>query len=365
MSESQRQKIRNIVRTELSLGKTHEEIFAMAESAGIDREMLIRETEKLKKKEFWDIVGDKISEKNFEQENAKNLKILEKYSANPSLPRRNLGLCLIPGILTLAALFLFSDQILGMLSSADEDATWILFLPFTPPFLYLARIFSLQRDLVKYAIARDQNWVYNPKESPSRWRVLRDKFSEIFDRGNRSQNISDEFWGDFSGNGKVIDFWTGIFSYTIKSGKHSTTYRRTLFAFHLEKSRTTRFCLKPEHSFFGLFRRKTEIHLESTEFNKSFAVFYNGQKAEKEQEIVKTLSPSLQVRLLEMKKKEGDFEVLFVDEVMLFSFSGKLIKKMKSNFFKKIEIDPRDSEVIKERLHRVFGIGSEMARFLD
>ena len=84
-----------------------------------------------------------------------------------------------------------------------------------------------------------------------------------------------------------------------------------------------------------------------------------------EPEIVRVLSPSIQVRLLELQKREWGLEVLFVNDTMLFSFSGKLLKNMRSNFFKKVEIHSADIDAVQNRLREVFLLGIDMARFLD
>src|SRR3989338_5122526 len=104
----------------------------------------------------------------------------------------------------------------------------------------------------------------------------------------------------------------------------------------------------PEGAFIKFFNwfRKNEIETESAEFNSAFAVFYKGEKMERELDIIKVLSPAVQIKLLELKRSQGPFGIGFRGEVMFVVFRPNLFKKMRTNFFKKTELDPRDEEAM-------------------
>ena len=56
-------------------------------------------------------------------------------------------------------------------------------------------VFIKQRS-TKIQLYSKNNWLYDPKPSPDRYKILKSHFSKIFNKGdNNSQNISDEFWG--------------------------------------------------------------------------------------------------------------------------------------------------------------------------
>ena len=109
---------------------------------------------------------------------------------------------------------------------------------------------------------------------------------------------------------------------------------------------------------------KKEINTESSEFNKLFAVFYNGRKDQKALEIVKTLSPALQIKLVELSQKEK-FSLLFRNDIAIFMINGKLLPRMKTNFFRAIKLHPADKTFIENRINTILDISSEMMKYLD
>lgn len=222
-------------------------------------------------------------------------------------------------------------------------------------------------DLVKLQIAKEKNWIYDPHKNSPKWRQLKDNFPEIFKKGNKNRYVEDQYWGDV----KNTQFHMGLFSYTVETGsgknKSSTTYHKNYFAMKLEKPLKSRFFLYPENTFskIGNFFTKKEINTESIEFNKQFAFSYNGSKGEKAQEIVKTLSPAVQQELLDMNKKKGDFEVLFVNNCIVFLFDGKLLPKPKTNFRKSLKVAKEDKQIIEKQINELITIGSKIYSYLD
>jgi hypothetical protein len=221
-------------------------------------------------------------------------------------------------------------------------------------------------------IANRQGWHYCPAESHERWLRFAEAYPEIFQKGNKDQNLQDEFWGITEGQGHKADFWSGIFEYVIetegdKGRKNRQTKHCNVFALRLSKVLKCDFCLRPESlgaKIRNWFTRK-EIDTESADFNRNFAVYYNGKKVEEELEIIKTLSPSVQMRLIEMKEQFGKFTLLFRRDVVLISFNGRLLKRMRTNFFRQVAVDTRDSEALTERLKSVLEVSADIARFLD
>ncbi len=314
--------------------------------------------------EVWDPAGEKITKKTFIGATKKLLTKYQVYKENPGLIRRNaILLGLIPiGFFVLMPLV----PALRELLFSGNDFNWIGFL-FLPVIIYLARIHQLQRDLVKMVVADEYGWVYSSEKQKDRWSKLAGIYPHLFDKGS-DQNIQDEFWGKFRGKKQTVDFWSGIFEYTTGSGKQKTVHKKTAFALHLNTVLKSNFRLEPEgdsSSFFRFFRRKKEIDTESNAFNKTFAVFYNGKKQEKQLEIIKILSPSVQVRLLEIANREGKFIIQFQKDTVVFIFQGLLLQNMKSNFFKKVSLDARDKKAINERINRILDITSDILPFLD
>ena len=321
-----------------------------------------------KTRSVWDPAHEKINHFALERAQEKLNKKYEKYKKNPRLPLKNLLLLCIPIFIEIILLILF-PSIFAFLnnSDSDSDSLEILVLPFLPAIAYYTKILFLQRDLIKLIIAKENNWLYSPDESPSHWRSMVNLYPEFFRKGNKKQNLQDEFWGKFNDQRYTVDFWTGIFEYTVKSRKKNIKFKETLFALHLNKKLKTDLRLVPETTMnrFWNFFRKNEINTESAEFNQTFATFYAGTKLEKEMDIIRILTPAVQVKLLDLKKSVGQFSILFRGETLLFAYKGPLLSKMHTNFFKKVEVDPRDREAIRKRLNDILDISSDIIQYLD
>lgn len=227
-------------------------------------------------------------------------------------------------------------------------------------YLAMAFIRSISTDLIKLSLAKKYGWVYDPQYDLTRTKIFVQKIPEIFNKGNRSQQVEDQFWGTY----QHIPFNTGLFEYTIKSGKNSRTVKNHYFAIKLPSKVKARFHLYKEGVFSklgNLFTDK-EINTESIEFNKTFAFSYNGKKDEKALHIVSTLTPAVQERLLEMYKKNDLLEVLFVDDTVFFLFDGVLLPKIKTDFRKSLNLADEDSRELEAKLQQVLIVAKEMTK---
>ena len=422
--------IKKIILTELAKGRSPEKILEMAQKAKIDQAVVLRELKKIensnakktaknnnsqnrnekvirekinkvsalsslplignlfsiggirfdammpkerspdtKPLEVWTPTGKKIYAEDFEKGHNKLEKVFKKYTQKPGLPRRNLFLFLLPVIFATIYFGIFPESAQNILSSSENIQDVLVI--FAPAMIYWWRVRSIQRDLIKSLIAKKNNWIYNPEKNPIHWAQFKGKFPEIFKKGTDGQNMQDEFWGKFKGKKQAVDFYSGLFQYTVTTGsgknRSSKTYTKTIFSIKLNKKLKSNFRLEPESfgsKILNFFSRK-EIETESSEFNKTFAFYYNGKKSQKALEIIKTLSPAVQLKLLNLKETEGNFTILFKEQLVLFVFKGKLLKKMKTNFFKKVELDPRDQKTIENRINNILDISTDMMQYLD
>lgn len=340
----------------------------------------------------WSPTGTHIRPDFYERECKELLEKFEKYRRNPNLPRRYLFFFALP-VAAEIIFFILAPRILsGILQM--QNGIFVPILPAIPLLIYVRHIRKLQTDLVKLMIARENKWIYSPRESPSDWSPLANRFPEIFLIGGGYQNMQDEFWGTV----QAISFYSGVFEYSVKGkniqrryGARNWEYTKTetpqmednfarkfnyhmksknyktVFALQLNKTLQTDFRLEPEgivNKFLNIFR-SGEIDTESAEFNKTFAVFYRGQKIEQELEIVKTLSPAVQIKLLELKKRRGGFTILFRDDTVIIAFDGNMFRHMHSNFFKKVELDPRDHDFMQTTIREVLDISTQIIPYLN
>ncbi|HEY5714206.1 MAG TPA: hypothetical protein VIT68_02540 [Candidatus Gracilibacteria bacterium] len=322
---------------------------------------------------FWDPCGGWVDPQDYQADREEIDKDFKKYEENPSLPQRNFYLFCIP-LMLFGVLSAWQYDYLSqtMLNSEGGIRVYGLigFFCFAAPAMYRRLVHSLQRDYIKKLLADKHQWLYNPYGGPGHWESLRHKFPEIFDKGTKKQKLYDEFWGTITDDRKTTLFYSSIFEYTVVSGsgknRREHTYYQTIFAFKLKKSLKADFLLHPENGlrWFRWFSRK-EIDTESDEFNRAFAFTYNGAKDEKALEIVKTLSPAVQTKLLDLKKTEKYFSFLFKEEAVIFATNGHLLPKMHTNFFKKVAIDPKDEEALQKRMHGILEIVGDIVPYLS
>lgn len=304
--------------------------------------------------EYWDPVG-KSSYANTRVEVSKLEERYDKYKQNPGRVRqiRN-WLYVGAGVITVL-LFLVGFR----------DFRIIIFL-FAGGFVFSMVQKSFAKDLIKLMVAKDLGWLYDPSSDARRWSQYAKVYPEIFHKGDRRQSLEDQFWG-WSKSGKDMTwFTTGLFHYTTGYGKHSTSHTEHFFAFYLNNKVSARFHLYPENAFskLGNFFSKKEINTESVEFNKTFAFQYDGKKGEHALNIVRTLSPAVQLKLLDLKKANGSVEILFSGNVAIFLFPGVFMNKLQSDFMKSPHLHPDDKKFVTEKINNLISLARDLSKYI-
>lgn len=322
-----------------------------------------------KSRVFWDPLGESIYQGKFSTDNTKLQKKYAYYLKHPKAPLRNLLLFLIPVFLLIGVIGygpareIFWDLIS---SGNDDNSEGIIILPFIPAVIYYWRVRRLQIDLIKMLLADKFGWAYSSQQNTSRWKLLKTRFSEIFEKGNQRQYVEDEFWGVFEGN----PFWSALFHYEVRSGSGKSRtvrkYNRTVFCLQLRKIVAASFHIQKDSGmkFFRFFKGKS-VDTESTEFNNQFDVYSSNKKVESPQKILEVLTPAVQMKLLELVRRNGKCEVLFKDDMVFFVFNGRPLKNMKTNFFKKVDISQKDQESLTHRFHDILDISDDIVPYLD
>jgi hypothetical protein len=322
-------------------------------------------------KTFWDATNGL----NLSRIKTNSLEIFSKYEKlkqDPKIISRQKRNGLIIGILgTIVSLALTPIMLMG----ADGDGFQLILFGIIISWAYYGGVVSYYKnlaiDLVKAQIAKENHWLYDPEHDGAKWRQLSQYFPEIFQKGNKSQYVEDQFWGVFDKNSKQTHFNTGRFSYTIESGsgknRSSKTYHNHYFIFAIPKNLKSRFHLYPENfgNRISNFFSKKEINTESIEFNKTFAFSYDGQKGDKALHIVKTLSPAIQEKLINLAKEKKDTQILFAHNTITFCFQGYMLTKPKTDFQKELKLAPEDKKIIEDQMDFLIEISTEMSRFLD
>ncbi len=404
--------LRKIITQQKTLGRNPDEIIKLAGGAGVTHANVMplilemfpgfKQTQKPTTKhstgstslKIWDPAGEVITQTTFKVGNDKVQKKFEEYKQNPYRIRRNYFMFWGVGFagtgITMSLLFFNPDLFWNiMLGSGDDDSGGfgILTLPWLPLAWYVYHVKKLQRDLVKKIIADKNHWVYNPDENYSRWQTMAKKFPKIFLKGNNSQRVEDEFWGKFHTASQTRDFYSGIFHYakTTGSGKNRKTKHtyQTVFAIRLEKVLKNSLLLvseKKSDRFWRSLGVGSDINLESEAFNQAFKVFKNGKLSQQDLiQIFVKLSPAVQEQLVELATENPGSSIYFAGDIFLFirdgllfpskksliAFKGLPSAKMHTNFFKKVELNPKDEAYLQERFDTLLSIASNTAKYLD
>jgi hypothetical protein len=320
------------------------------------------------KNEFWDPAGDPLENSSIKEENVKNHSKYLFIKENPEHIKKtfrrmysffwiSFGIILIINILTFFLLLFPSIIIL----------TLILMLPLGYSF-YLK---NLVKDMVKLEIALENKYLYWPEPNPGLWTKYKKSYPEIFQKGDKRQNLEDIFWGINEYHGMKNYFVSGLFNYTIvtrdKNGKKEHNYTDHFFIIKLPKKINSRFFLYPENIFSKIknYFTNKKINTESISFNKAFAFSYKDKKNDKEMDITMILTPRVQEELLKMKEKKQGLSVLFSEDSVVFYAKGVLLRKIKTNFKKSPKINEEDKKIIKEELNKMVKVSCEIAKYLN
>lgn len=320
--------------------------------------------------DYWDPLNDMPSDEDLEKRNQKIQTRFENWQASPKQLKVNFGLLIALAVFFyLPAMFVpgLREIIVRLVLDSDNMQISLLTLPAVPAVTYFFYVQKTQIDIIKKLAADRYNWKYDPSERKDRWEKASQFMPEIFNRGNNGQNIQDQFWGKY----QEMDFWSGIFHYRISSGsgknRRNTKFDTHFFCIRLPENLENRFSIMPETmsaKVFNFFKKK-DLDLESQDFNKAFMVSYKEKRSEQELDIVSSLSPSVQIRLLDMKKENGSFSVLFAGNVAVFLFQGRLFKDMESDFISKgVFLDFRDRQYLDDKMAAILSIIEELTLYI-
>lgn len=297
---------------------------------------------------------------------------IENLKKNPGQINKNLSIIFVLGLL-ICSVIIYLFYISELLFRKNGlNFPFMIISIFASIFMGVrAYYILLTKDLVKLEIAKKKGWIYNPNHDQTKYESLIAYFPETFTKGNQNQYIEDQFWGLTLIGNNYHYFYTGVFYYEIVNGsgknRKVTPYTTHYFIFPLKKDINARFHLFPENagSIITNWFTKKEINLESNEFNKTFAFTYDGEKGKKAQEIVKTLTPIMQEKLINLYKQKGGCEILFARTAVVFLFENDILNNIKTDFKKNSEINSDDLKEIDEKLTELIKISEEMSKYLD
>lgn len=314
---------------------------------------------------MWDPAGEKIIAEQFTAELQSLKQKLQQYQANPKIIQKKRKFFLRVGFIFL----IIACSVIVFLSIILKDPeilkiSYIGLLGFGPLLIQYKEVRDLERDLLNILIAEKQGWLYDPHIDYQRAKSLAKKLPKAFKIGNSgTQHLENQFWGHAQFKGESVQFWSGIFSFTMGSGKSKQSYRHEVIAFHMPRHISHTILIKPQSSG-SLFKK--DIQTEWHEFNKTFFIECWTKDGRGEKEAIQTLSPAVQERIMDLKKKRGNFIMVIEDDVCAVRFLRKRVHPMqKTNFFKSVELDPRDLEEFLQEINELVELNGEVLRFLD
>jgi hypothetical protein len=266
--------------------------------------------------------------------------------------------------------------ILGLLilftQNSFESGVFLIFFLSAPLFILNSSYKSLSIDIIKLQIAEQKSWVYDPNSDMGKWNHLKNHFPELFSEGDENQYVEDQFWGTTKVGNKTFYFNSGLFSYDVvtrdsKGRRHRSTYKKHYISLYTPKELKCRFHLHPDTAFskIGNFFTKKEINTESNEFNNTFAFSYKGPKGENAQEIVKTLSPAVQDKLVQLAQRKNGVEILFNKNAITFRFDGVFFNTLHTNLKESLDINSKDLKFFESEISDLASISSEVVQYLD
>lgn len=252
------------------------------------------------------------------------------------------------------------------LISKNENWGLLIFPSYLPLLFYDEYIHGLMTDLVKSALAKKQNWLYYPHSDNQRWKILKDYFPEILNRGDTDQEISDQFWGSIPQYNSSTSFWLAEFKYRVKRGKNYKEFKESILSVPFESRNKINLLIKPEgirvlNSILGI----KDVELESNEFNRLFYIGTNKKDIQKQRQVFEIINPAVMASLIDFRKKCGEFEALIRDDVFMVRFLKQHYQPKHTHFFKKVVLDERDINYFKERVLTILDFANKIQSQLD
>tara|TARA_E500000178_G_C16816718_1_gene659551 strand:- start:118 stop:909 length:792 start_codon:yes stop_codon:yes gene_type:complete len=250
--------------------------------------------------------------------------------------------------------------------------TSLLFFAFltVPFFRYVTFNYNaVVKDLVKQNIAQMKGWLYDYKPSHNKAKILNSQYPTIFS-GDVIVGVDDEFIGMKKVDHKNYYFKSGVYEFKLKrrSGKKNKYITKHIhyIIINLNKKLNVNFLLTPEIAggFFSNFNSK-ELQLESQEFNTLFKFDYQGKRSEKKAEIIKNLSPAVQLKLIKLAKRKAILKILFSEEKIVFAFKDKLIYNLNTNAYRYSGIKPNDVKSVEKEIDDIIQLSVSIIKYLD
>lgn len=300
----------------------------------------------------------------------------------------------------IACLFIIPVIIYFFVIMSSFSVLYILVLLAAGLVFYYAHVMELQREVILHLLCERYNWVFDPEKNHIRALRFSLLFPDVFDRGDpKLKHVDNQIWGS-AGEKKPISFWSGTFHYEVndkydewgikrpddsaeaflqhtgipgivsnlltgRSAIHATAQERNSTAydkqvFILELGRFI-----PSSFSLVTYGKRRDMETESVHFNRKFKILLHTHSKESKQHIIQALSPSVQVRLIDLAETLPIDCITFQHNCMVVLFKQEVWHPKHTNFFKSVTIDERDVRLFDDVLNDMIALPLEMHRYLD
>ena len=303
--------------------------------------------------DYWDPLGENIRKDTFNLHSQKLIQKAEEYKKHPYRLKRNKYLLLL-----LAAAIIIGYIVLSKFFY--RELITVIIFSLAPLFIYSGIINGFPQNFILFLMCQENGWVYDPHDGSNRLSKLNSVFPDFFNQGH-SQKIEDQIWG-FINKDRTTHFWHTTFTYVTGSGKSRQTHKHNIFMLRIYKKVPINFHIgkKGLISIFG-----NDLKTESEEFNKLFNIQVDDIKPDTKLQLLKILSPSVQVRLIQLANKFPLDKVGFYGDTMVLDFHDEIWKSRYTDFFKEIKVDERDKSYFNKLVQTMISIPMEMLQFID
>ena len=88
-------------------------------------------------------------------------------------------------------------------------------------------------------------------------------------------------------------------------------------------------------------------------------------KKRKKAEIIKNLSPAVQLKLIKLAKRKAILKILFSEEKIVFAFKDKLIYNLNTNAYRYSGIKPNDVKSVEKEIDDIIQLSVSIIKYLD
>lgn len=250
--------------------------------------------------------------------------------------------------------------VIGVFAGLHYVNYFVIVISFVGLVLFYFYMRGLQEEVILLLLCEKKGWVYNPDPDYGRANKLAHLFPDVFNRGDRElRKVDNQIWGTFGKEDKC-SFWSCMFHFEQQDSRYDIqgdAYDKPVFVFELP-------VILPVH--FSLFSNglHTDVKTESIEFNNKYRIILQDKGKHAHASVVKILSPSVIVRLMEFADTYAVDCISFNHNCMVVLFNTQVWKAQYTNFVNRVAIDERDTKNFDHLLEQLTELTQTIRQYM-